>query len=83
MSLNRAMVIGNLGSDSVLRNLPSGQAVVGFSIATDESFTDKQGEKQERVEWHHIRCVREAGRNLQSVSQEGTASLHRGTPPYT
>ena len=54
MSLNRAMVIGNLGRDPVLRNLPSGQPAVWFSIATDESFTDKQGEKQGRVEWHHI-----------------------------
>jgi hypothetical protein len=50
MSLKRAMVIGNLGCDPVLRNLPSGQPAVGFSIATDESFTDKQGQKQERVE---------------------------------
>ena len=54
MSLNRAMVIGNLGGDPELRHLPSGHAAVGFSIATDETFTDKQGEKQERVEWHHI-----------------------------
>ena len=54
MSLNRAMVIGNLGGDPVLRNLPSGQPAVGFSIATDESFTDKEGQKQERVEWHQI-----------------------------
>jgi hypothetical protein len=50
----RAMVIGNLGSDPVLRNLRSGQPAVGFSIATDESFTDKQGQKRERVEWHHV-----------------------------
>jgi single-strand DNA-binding protein len=54
MSLNRAMVIGNLGGDPVLRNLPSGQPAVSFSIATDESFTDKQGQKQGRVECHHI-----------------------------
>ncbi len=50
MSLNRAMVIGNLSGDPELRHLPSGQPAVGFSIATDESFTDKQGERQERVE---------------------------------
>jgi Single-strand binding protein family len=49
MSLNRAMVIGNLGSDPVLRNLPSGQAVV-FSMATEEAIIDKRGQKQERVE---------------------------------
>jgi len=54
MSLNRAMVIGYLGSDPDLRSLPSGQPVVSFSVATDESYTDKQGEKRERVEWHHI-----------------------------
>jgi len=54
MSLNRAMIIGNLGGDPVLRNLPSGQPAVGFSIATDESFTDKEGKKQGRVEWHQI-----------------------------
>ena len=54
MSLNRAMVIGNLGGDPLLRNLPSGQLAIGFSIATDESFNDKQGQRQQRVEWHQI-----------------------------
>jgi single-strand DNA-binding protein len=54
MSLNRAMVIGYLGHDPETRFLPSGQPVVSFSVATDESFTDKNGEKQERVEWHSI-----------------------------
>jgi len=48
------MVIGYLGGDPVLRNMPSGQPAVGFSIAADESFTDKHGQKQERVEWHNI-----------------------------
>jgi single-strand DNA-binding protein len=54
MSLNRAMVIGYLGSDPELRSLPSGQPVVSFSVATDEFYTDKQDQKQERVEWHHV-----------------------------
>ncbi len=54
MSLNRAMVIGYLGHDPETRFLPSGQRVVSFSVATDESFTDKDGNKQERVEWHSI-----------------------------
>ncbi|HVN89628.1 MAG TPA: single-stranded DNA-binding protein [Candidatus Binataceae bacterium] len=54
MSLNRAMVIGYLGHDPETRFLPSGQAVVNFSIATDESYTDKNGEKQGRVEWHAV-----------------------------
>jgi len=54
MSLNRATVIGYLGGDPELRTLPSGQPVVNFAVATDETFVDKQGQKQERVEWHHV-----------------------------
>jgi single-strand DNA-binding protein len=54
MSLNRAMIIGYLGHDPETRLLPSEQPVVSFSIATDESFTDKNGDKQERVELHSI-----------------------------
>jgi single-strand DNA-binding protein len=48
------MVVGNLGGDPQLRHLPTGQPLVGVSIATDESFTDKAGQKRERVEWYNI-----------------------------
>ncbi len=55
MSLNRAMLIGYVGHElEELRYLPSGQPVASFSVATDESFTDKSGEKQERVDWHRV-----------------------------
>jgi single-strand DNA-binding protein len=55
MSLNRVSLIGHLGQDPELRYLPtSGQPVTGFSIATDESFTGKDGNRQERVQWHNI-----------------------------
>ena len=55
MSLNRVSLIGHLGQDPELRYMPtSGQPVTGFSIATDESFTGKDGNRQERVEWHNI-----------------------------
>jgi single-strand DNA-binding protein len=55
MSLNRAMLIGYVGHDlEELRYLPSGQPLASFSVATDESFTDKNGEKQERVDWHRV-----------------------------
>jgi single-strand DNA-binding protein len=55
MSLNRVSLIGHLGQDPELRYLPtSGQPVTGFSMATDESFTGKDGNRQERVEWHNI-----------------------------
>ncbi len=52
MSLNRATIIGYLGQDPELRNLPTnGQPVASFAVATDESFTDKDGNRQERVDW--------------------------------
>ncbi len=53
-SLNKALLIGNLGRDPETRYLPSGGAVCNFSIATSERFTDKSGQKQERTEWHNI-----------------------------
>ena len=52
--LNKVMLIGNLGKDPEVRYTPSGQAVANFNIATNESWTDKAGQKQERTEWHRI-----------------------------
>ena len=55
MTLNRVTIIGHLGQDLELRYLPtSGQPVTGFSVATDESFTGKDGSRQERVQWHNV-----------------------------
>ena len=53
-SLNKVLLIGNLGRDPENRFLPSGGAVCNFSIATTDRFTDKSGQKQERTEWHNI-----------------------------
>ena len=54
-SLNKACIIGNLGQDPEVRNLPSGGKVVNLSIATSESWKDKNtGERRERTEWHRI-----------------------------
>ncbi len=52
--LNKVMLIGNLGKDPEVRYTPGGQAVANFNIATNESWTDKAGQKQERTEWHRI-----------------------------
>ncbi len=54
MSLNRVTIIGHLGQDPELRHLPSGPTVGRFSVATDEPYTDKEGKRQERTEWHSI-----------------------------
>lgn len=52
--LNKAILIGNLGRDPEVRYTPSGVAVANFSIATSESWTNKDGEKETRTEWHRI-----------------------------
>ena len=54
MSLNKVMLIGNLGKDPELRFTPSGRAVARFSLATSEQWTDQQGQRQDRTEWHNI-----------------------------
>lgn len=54
MSVNKAILVGNLGKDPELRYTPSGTAVCTFSLATSERFKNKQGEQQDRTEWHNI-----------------------------
>src|SRR5271157_1509778 len=54
MSVNKAILIGNLGRDPEVRYLPSGQAKASFTVATSDSYTDRSGAKQERTDWHNI-----------------------------
>ncbi|HUU33516.1 MAG TPA: single-stranded DNA-binding protein [Vicinamibacterales bacterium] len=53
-SVNKVILVGNLGRDAELRSTPSGQSVASFSIATTENWTGKDGQKQEQTEWHRI-----------------------------
>src|SRR3989344_4452903 len=53
-SLNRAQIIGNLTRDPELRNTATGRAVCNFGVATNFSYTDQAGQKQEQVEFHNI-----------------------------
>lgn len=53
-SVNKVIVIGNLGKDPELRYLQSGDAVANITVATTETWKDKQGQKKEETEWHRI-----------------------------
>lgn len=53
-SLNKVMLIGNLGRDPELKTTPSGQSVARFSVATTETWKNQAGEKQSKTEWHNI-----------------------------
>ena len=53
-SVNKVILVGNLGRDAELRYTPGGAAVAKFSLATTEIWNDKSGQRQERTEWHNI-----------------------------
>ena len=52
--VNKVILLGNLGRDPELRYTQSGQAVANFTVATSETWNDKNGEKSERTEWHRV-----------------------------
>ncbi len=72
-SINKVILIGNLGRDPEVRYLPDGGAVTNISVATTDTWKDKSGEKQERTEWHRIaffgRLAEIAGEYLKKGSQ--------------
>jgi single-strand DNA-binding protein len=73
-SVNKVILVGNLGRDPETRYMPDGTAITNFSIATTESWKDKtSGEKQEKTEWHRIvtyrRLAEIAGEYLKKGSQ--------------
>jgi single-strand DNA-binding protein len=72
-SVNKVILIGNLGKDPEVRYLPSGDAVANISIATTETWKDKAGEKQEKTEWHRVamfsKLAEIAGEYLKKGSQ--------------
>jgi single-strand DNA-binding protein len=53
-SVNKVILVGNLGRDPEIRYTPSGQAVANFTLATSENFTSREGKREERTEWHRI-----------------------------
>ena len=71
--LNKVILIGRLGKDPETRFMPNGEAVCNFSIATSESWNDRNGQRVERTEWHNITMYRRlaeiAGQYLKKGSQ--------------
>ena len=74
-SVNKAILVGNLGGDPELRYTPSGTAVANFTLATHEQWKGKDGEKGERTEWHRI----VAWSRLGEICGE---YLHKGSQVY-
>jgi single-strand DNA-binding protein len=75
MSVNKVILVGNLGKDPELRYTPSGTAVATFSLATTERYKDRDGNRQEKTEWHNI----VAWRQLAEICGK---FLHKGKQVY-
>lgn len=74
-SLNKVLIIGNLGSDPTTRYLQNGDAVTNITLATTDTWKDKNGEKQEKTEWHRVTFYRK----LAEIVGE---YLKKGSPVY-
>jgi single-strand DNA-binding protein len=74
-SVNKAILIGNLGKDPEMRYTPTNQAVTSFSMATTEKYKDKSGVQQSHTEWHNVVCW---GR-LAEIARD---YLKKGSPVY-
>ena len=70
-SVNKVILLGNLGKDAELNYLPSGQAVSKFSLATGRRFKDKSGELQDETEWHNIVVWGKTAENLTQYLLKG------------
>jgi len=72
-SVNKVILVGNLGKDPDVRYMPSGDAITNITMATTDSWKDKNGEKQEKTEWHRVvffnKLAEIAGEYLKKGSQ--------------
>lgn len=74
-SVNKVILIGNLGEDPEMRYMPDGRAVAKLRLATSETWKDKNGEKQEKTEWHRIVM-------FGKVAEIAGEYLKKGSPAY-
>ena len=76
-SVNKVILVGNLGRDAELRYTPGGAAVATINMATTEVWNDKAGQRQEKTEWHRVVLWGKSAESLDRVPDEGQADLRR------
>jgi single-strand DNA-binding protein len=77
-SLNKVMILGNLGQDPELRNTTSGKAVATLRVATTDNWTDASGQRQERTEWHTVVVWGRTAENCKQYLAKGRAVFVEG-----
>ena len=81
-TLNKVELIGHLGSDPEVRYTQAGEPVVTFTMATNESWTDKKGQKQERTDWHHVEAFGKLAEIARDFLKKGRQLYVEGTLRY-
>jgi single-strand DNA-binding protein len=81
-SVNRVILIGNLGKDPEIRYTQGGDPIANFSLATNEVWTDKSGQKQERTEWHQIEIFGKAAQVARDYLSKGRQVYIEGQIRY-
>ena len=78
--INKVILIGNIGGDPEVRYMPNGNAVATLSVATSESWKDKEtGNKQERTEWHRVVCFNRLGEIVGEYVRKGSKLYIEGS----
>jgi single-strand DNA-binding protein len=81
-SVNKVVLLGNLGKDPEIRYMQSGEPVANFSLATSEQWTDKAGQKQERTEWHRVEVFGKTAQVVRDYCQKGKQVYIEGSIRY-
>ncbi len=82
MAVNKVILVGNLGRDPEVRYLPSGNPVANFSVATSDNFTDKNGARQERTDWHNVVVYGKQAENCGQYLKKGRQVFIEGRISY-
>ena len=78
MSVNKVILVGRLGRDPETRYMPNGDAITNFSLATDEQWRDRNGERQTRTEWHNITLFGKLGEIAGQYLRKGSQVFIEG-----
>ena len=78
MSVNKVILVGRLGRDPETRYTPNGDAITNFSLATDEQWRDRNGERQTRTEWHNVSLYGKLGEIANQYLRKGSQVFIEG-----
>jgi single-strand DNA-binding protein len=77
-SVNKVTLLGSLGRDPEVRFMPNGESVANFSLATSENWKDKDGNKQQKVEWHNVVAYRKLAEIIGEYLKKGSSVYIEG-----